>query len=246
MRTNHLLIVLLLFSIKSISQKIDGTVMSNKFVLSNVEVINYDTKEFALTDADGNFSISAKKGDLLVFVSKNHELKQLPFNPTLLVNGKLIVNLTLIAEELDEILITNTTAVTLKTNTKIEQIKRDEIKADREERKLKPLNVDDLSINKGLNVIRVVGFIADKLKKEKEPLKRTVPEIAFYTLAKNSYDQNFYIKTLKLQPDQIELFIQFCDADPKSKTIAANQNTLSLMDFLFEKNTAFKNLNRVN
>lgn len=129
---------------------------------------------------------------------------------------------------------------------KIEQIKRDEIKADREERKLKPLNVDDLSINKGLNVIRVVGFIVDKLKKEDEPIKRTVPEIGFYTLAKNSYDQNFYIKTLKLQPDQIELFLQFCDADPKSKTIAANQNTLSLMDFLFEKNTAFKNLNKVN
>jgi hypothetical protein len=49
------------------------------------------------------------------------------------------------------------------------------------------------------------------------------------------------LKLLKLKANEIELFLQFCEADPKSKTIAANYNTLSYDGFC-SKNTEFKKL----
>jgi hypothetical protein len=76
---------------------------------------------------------------------------------------------------------------------------------------------------------------------KKRRSQKTVPEIEFSTVAKNSYDQKFYLETLKLKANEIELFLQFCEADPKSKTIAANDNTLSTMDFV-RQNTEFKKL----
>ena len=77
--------------------------------------------------------------------------------------------------------------------------------------------------------------------KEKEVVKGT-PQIEFKQLARNSCDEKFYHLTLKLKPDQIELFLEFCDADPKSKTVAESNNVLTVIDFLFEKNIEFKKL----
>ena len=77
--------------------------------------------------------------------------------------------------------------------------------------------------------------------KEKEK-KKEVPEIKFKTLVNSSLNQDFFQKTLLLKPEETGLFLEFCDADPKSKTVLENANALSLMDFLFEKNVEFKKL----
>ena len=46
----------------------------------------------------------------------------------------------------------------------------------------------------------------------------------------------------KLRPEEKELFIEFCDADPRSKTILEHNNVLTTMDFLYAKNEMFKKL----
>ncbi|MEZ7500058.1 hypothetical protein QO200_15070 [Flavobacterium sp. Arc3] len=236
-----LLSALILFTSQfSFSQTIKGKVVFNNYAIPKVEVVNSSTKTLAVSDANGEFSIIAKANDILVFVSKEHELKKITLTPETISNTPLIVELSLNAEELNEVLITNTPAITLSAAPEVEQVQRDEIAADRADKILKPLMIDDLNINKGLNIMRIGGFVASLLKKEKEEVKKAVPEIEFSTLAKNSYDQKFYLKTLKLQADEIELFLQFCEADPKSKIVAANNNTLSTMDFLFSKITEFK------
>jgi hypothetical protein len=48
--------------------------------------------------------------------------------------------------------------------------------------------------------------------------QKTVPEIDF-SGKKNSCNQKFYLETLKLKANEIELFLQFCEADPKSKKL---------------------------
>ena len=50
----------------------------------------------------------------------------------------------------------------------------------------------------------------------------------------------FWIDPLK--PEGVALFLEFCDADPKSKNILDNNNPLSLMDFILTKNEEFKKL----
>jgi hypothetical protein len=59
---------------------------------------------------------------------------------------------------------------------------------------------------------------------------------------KASCTQDFFHKTLALKPNEIALFLDFCDADSQSKTLIENNNVLSLMDFLLAKNIEFKKL----
>lgn len=90
--------------------------------------------------------------------------------------------------------------------------------------------------------MRIGDMIVSLFIKDKGEVKKTPPEIGFSTIAKNSYDYKFYLETLNLQADEIELFLKFCEADPKSKTVAENNNALSTMDFSLEKNIEFKKL----
>ncbi len=91
--------------------------------------------------------------------------------------------------------------------------------------------------------------VADEIKLEKGKHRNrnvydgtTFSKIEFKELAKSNYPENFFINTLKLKPEEIELFLEFCDADPKSKTILENANPLKLMDFLFVKNNEFRKM----
>jgi uncharacterized protein YfdQ (DUF2303 family) len=51
-------------------------VVFNNYAIPKVEVINAVQKQFAVSDANGEFSIIAKTNDILVFVSKEHQIKK--------------------------------------------------------------------------------------------------------------------------------------------------------------------------
>jgi hypothetical protein len=227
-----LLSALILFTSQfSFSQTIKGKVVFNNYAIPKVEVINASTKTVAVSDENGEFSIIAKTNDILVFVSKEHQIKKTTINPKLFTKDELVVELILKAEELNEVVITNMPSIKISKNEKWEQGKLDDIGVQKRGEKLRT-GVYDGSIENGMTkIIRLFGS-----------RNKALPEIEFSTVAKNSYEQKFYLETLKLKANEIELFLQFCEADPKSKTIAANDNTLSTMDFLFAKNTEFKKL----
>ena len=79
-------------------------------------------------------------------------------------------------------------------------------------------------------------------KKEKTPVEKVVPKPEFKAFAKANYPPDFFSKDLKLKPEETPLFLEFCDADPKSKIIAENPDLLTLMEFLITKNAEFKKL----
>jgi hypothetical protein len=238
-----LLSALILFTTQfSFSQTIKGKVVFNNYAIPKVEIINASTKTLTISDVNGEFSIIAKINDILVFVSKEHQVKKITINPKLFTKDELVVELILKAEELNEVVITNLPTIKLSKDTKWEQMKIDQYATEKNAAALKVTGVNMGTIENGMNLMRIGGMLLGLLKKEKEEVKKALPEIAFSTLAKNSYDQKFYIETLKLQADEIELFLQFCEADPKSKIVAANNNTLSTIDFLFVKQEEFKKL----
>ena len=61
-------------------------------------------------------------------------------------------------------------------------------------------------------------------------------------MARKTCDEKFYIQTLHLKPEEINLFLQFCEADPKSQTLSKETSVLNIMDFLIYKNSDFKKL----
>ena len=221
---------------------ISGKVLHEQFPVGKVDVINKTTQKSTTTDAKGEFALLVKVNDSIVFYSKEYYLKRLKLSPNDIETNNISVSMVKKPEELEEIIIRQTANIDFKLDIKWEQVKRDEITAERTENRLKTPGVYDGVIDKGLNLVRIGETILDLFKKEKEKVKKSLPKIEFIALAKSSCDPQFYIETLKLKPDEIPLFLQFCDADPKSKTLIENHNILSMMDFLSTKNIEFKKL----
>lgn len=230
-------ILILLTSQFGFSQTIKGKIVFNNYAISKVEVINSNSKILTVSDANGNFSIVAKMNDTLVFITKKYELKKIVIIPETINNDNLLVELILKAEELKEVVISNIGHKTAwLTKEEIEQIK---LNSSRPKQGLKIIDYKESPMLFGVDFIRI-GKQIHKLFKKEESIKTESVKANFKDFTKANCDKNYFINTLKIKPDEIELFLDFCDADTKSKTIANSKNILSTMDFLLEKSIAFR------
>ncbi len=219
-----------------------GKILCNKFPIENIEIINLNSEKSAFSNSAGEFSIAANPGDVVVFASKLYEYIRISVQSEYLNNFIQIISLILKPEQLEEVVITKIPSIKWEKDTKWEQEKLDQLALEKVARTPKILGINNGTIENGMDFKRIGGMIFGLFAKEKEKIKISPPKIEFITLAKTSCNQKFYIETLKLKPEEIELFLQFCNADSKSKMVAQNNNTLVMMDFLFAKNLEFKKL----
>ncbi|MFE3871560.1 hypothetical protein ACFX5F_09995 [Flavobacterium sp. ZS1P70] len=242
---NYFFVSLLFFVFQSgfsqTDKLINGKVLHEQFPVGKVEVANFNSKKTTVTNAAGEFSILVKVGDALLFISKNHDIKKIVVDQKTIDQNNLIISLILKPEQLEEVVITKMPSIKLSTDKGYEQGKLDKYALEKSAKSLKT-GVYNGSIENGMDLKRIGGMILGLFIKEKDEVKKNHTKIEFTALAKSSCDHKFYIETLQLKPDEIPLFLQFCDADPKSKTIIGNFNILSLMDFLSTKNIEFKKL----
>ena len=223
-------------------QLINGIVLCEQLPVIKVDIANYNSKQVVITNALGTFSIAAKIGDELIFISKKHYIKKITVDQKGIETTNLIIYLSLKPEELKEVLVTKIPAIKLSKDAKWEQGKLDKIALEKAVSTPKVLGVYTGGIENGVNLMRIGGMIIKLFRKEKDVVKKELAQIDFKNLARSSCDKKFYLETLKLSPDEMELFLEFCDADPNAKTVALNENVLSMMDFLYKKNSEFKKL----
>lgn len=227
----------------SISQTeitLHGKVVSNSLILKGIEVINKTAQTSTTTNTLGEFSISVKLQDSLLFFSKDYLFTRLKITAKEIESNNLIINMIPKAEELNEVVILDkkTTSISL-SKEDIKEIKLNSHKSKEGlkiegfyETKGSPLDVDFIYWGKKIHYI---------LKKDEEP-KKDIAKINFTELIKSTINPDFLSKDLKLNVEEKELFLQFCDADPISKTLTENPNLLATMDFLYAKNNEFKKL----
>ncbi|MCV9930608.1 hypothetical protein OIU83_23310 [Flavobacterium sp. LS1R49] len=226
-------------SISQTEKLLHGKVFSNNNPLKEVEVINKTAKTSTRTNALGEFSIPVKVKDSLLFFSKDYFFTRLKITQVNIDKNNIIVNMAIKAEELDEVVIT-----TMGFNpVKITQKDLDEVKLYKEAGSLqKYTGVYDGTIPNGMDFARMGTGLLNLFKKDKEELKKKTSETDFKKLIAKTIPSDFFTKDLKLKPEQKDLFIEFCDADPKSKTLIENNNVLTTMDFLYAKIKEFKKL----
>ena len=215
-----------------------GIILCNNFPVEKIEIINLNSEKSGFSNSSGEFSIAAKSEDILVFASELYDYKRISVQTEYLNNCIQIISLLKKPEELKEVIV---------TKMKWQHIGSDknasnQIALDKMQSQIKNPFIYDGSITNGVDFIKIGRLIIDLFKKDKTEIKKQIPEIQFNELAKSSIYQEYYSKSLNLKPDEIALFLQFCDADPKSKIVALNNNSLIMMDFLFAKNLEFKKL----
>ncbi|WET04815.1 hypothetical protein [Flavobacterium sp. YJ01] len=218
-------------SISQTEKVLNGKVLSQNIPLNKVEVINKTAKTSTRTNELGEFSILVKVQDSLIFFYKDSFFSRLKISQKNINQNNLIVNTILKPEELNEVVITKVEFDKVKVN------------ADATADVLIGKNAKDLFWNTGVNdnTIREGLRVSFPLKgKQKKTIE--VADDRFKKLVIAYCPPDFFIKNLKLKPEEKELFIAFCDSDPKSKTLLENQNVLTVMDFLYAKNEEFKKL----
>ena len=217
-------------SISQTEKLLKGKVHSETILLKDVEVINKTAQTSTRTNDLGEFTISVKMQDSLIFYSKDYFFTRLKITTKDIENNNLLVNMILKPEELNEVV--------------INQVKFDKVKisADDVANVLISKKAKDLFWNTGVsdNSIREAPRISFPLKGKQ---KKTIEvDQRFKKLVMASCSPAFFINDLKIKPEEKELFLDFCDADPRSKKLLENSNVLSTMDFLYAKNVEFQKL----
>lgn len=218
-------------SIAQTEKVLHGKVLSQNLALKDVEVINKTAQTSTRTNELGEFSILVKMQDSLIFYSKDYLFTRLKITTKDIENNNLLVNMILKPEELNEVII---------NKVEFDKIK---ISADDVADVLISKNNKDLFWNTGVsdNSIREALRVSFPLKgKQRKTLE--VADDRFKKLVITTCPSDFFLKNLKIKPEEKELFIDFCDSDPKSKTLLENPNVLAVMDFLYTKNEEFKKL----
>ncbi|TCN60792.1 hypothetical protein D0809_02705 [Flavobacterium circumlabens] len=226
-------------SISQTEKLVHGKVIFNNNPLNKVEVINKTAKTSTRTNDLGEFSILVRAKDSLLFFSKDYFFKRLKLTQEEIDQNNILVNMITKPEELDEVVVT---AIKF-DKIKISQHDIDTIKFTKDVSSLqKYTGVYNGTITNGMDFTRIGTGLLNLFKNDKEGLKKKTSQTDFKKLIAASIPSDFFTRDLKLKPEEKELFIEFCDADPRSKTILEHNNVLTTMDFLYAKNEMFKKL----
>jgi hypothetical protein len=218
---------LIQFSFSQTEKLLQGKVLSGEFPVEGVEIVNLVTEKTATTDTNGRFNILVKTDDMLVFVSEKYEYKRLFLDKEFLDKNNFIISLTRKPEQLEEVVVTKISFPKIKFDKNIAS----QLNIEKSRDHPKPFGVYDGTIENGIAMYINLPFGHKKIH-----------QIEFKELAKKNYPETFFTDTLKLKQEEVALFLEFCDADPKSKNVLENANSLSLMDFLLAKKIEFKKL----
>jgi hypothetical protein len=217
------------FGFSQTEKLIQGIILCNDLPLKGIEVVNLVTEKSITTDVAGRFTTLVKVNDILVLVSEKYEQKKVFLDKEFLDQNNFTIFLIRKTEELDEVkVISKPTFIKIKFDKNIASqltIEKDAINR-------KPIGVHDGTIENGAGLTLPIGRGKKKLH-----------QIDFKELVNKTYAEKYYIEILKLKPYEFDLFIDFCDADPNSKSVLKNSNELKILDFLLIKNIEFKKLN---
>ena len=242
MKINYYFILLFLIQIAhSQSEKIiSGKVVSDNFPIAKVDVINITQNKVAITDNNGDFKITVKVGDLIGVFLKEYYTSKIKISQADLDANSLQINLAKKPIELDEVAISNNN----KPTHMITQGDLDTIKLYKEAAAPKVIGVYDGTIPNGMDFVRIGKGVAKIVKgifgSEDKPKK--VEIVKFKDYLESNFKNEFYTNTLKLQPEDITVFKEYCDLDKQSIVLMQDVDYLRVYDFLLAKGEAFKKM----
>ena len=223
-------------SISQPEKLLHGKVVSDNILLKNVEVINKTSKISTRTNEAGEFSILAKEKDSLLFFSKHYLFTRLKLTLKDLEKSYFTVEMTPKAEELENVVVSR--SVFNKTDLKKIANDKEEINKIKIRKQLDDVTTKVIVYDgKIKNAINFSYPIFDKPKKKIEP-----DDNRFKKLVIAYCPPDFFSEDLKIKTEEKEIFLNFCDVDPKSKMLSEHPNILAFIEFLQAKNLEFKKL----
>lgn len=232
-------IAFLLFSALVFSQNpvtMTGKVMHQGNPVKNVDVVNITTKKSAVTNDNGDFSIEVKEDNRLIFISKDFLDKNIIVSKYDLAKKSITIQLEAKPIELDDVEVRAKESV--KNLVTYEELAK--IRIEKENSPLRNAAVYDGKLINAVDFIQIGKMIGKLFKKKNKKNKSKAENFNFKDYATNNFSKDFFTTTLELKPDETSLFLDFCQADPKSKEVALSEDEFTILDFLINKKTEFR------
>lgn len=216
------------------SQNIKGNVQANNLPISNVEVINSSKKEVVTTNSEGVFEIKAATGNWITFYHKDYDVVKIYIDSLFDFNKSLEVQLFQKSTKIEEVLVGKKQPFLkgLKTGMPVIPYNKPSV------------NFSDGTVYTPFDIIAIGKLIGGIFKNKNKVSFKPKEPVQFRTFTAQSYSTDFLINSLKLKPEEIEEFLNFCSFDPISKEAVENSDKLVLLQFLIAKSEEFKKVNQ--
>jgi hypothetical protein len=221
---------------------VHGKVVNDSITIESGLVFNANAKTGVVIDSKGYFSILAKVNDTLVFTSLGFKSKKVVLTKNDITSSFYRIKLNAVANELLSVVVyakhgphpefANTQKIVDTQYYNDKQSSPDNIL-------MMPTGTGDPN---NMDVIRVYNKIFKNLLKANPEKVDLVSAVNFTSIAMQSVSYSFFVDNLKLKDDEVGLFLIFCENDPQSKSFTNSNQEFEIMDFLFKKNTEFRNI----
>ena len=222
-------------------KSLKGQVRNDLVPVENVIVFNVNSKIGKVVNQYGFFDVMAKVNDTLVFSSLAFKSKKIVLTEKEFIDPQLVVKMEVFTNELAEVLVSAKKELSpISGNTQ----KYVDINYFDDE-KSSPKNTTmprDGSIKYGMDFVRIYKDVLKILRKNNPEKADFYKDTSFSELALKRINYSFFANTLKLNDDEIKLFLVFCENDPKSRTLMHPSDEFQLIDFLITKNKEYKKI----
>lgn len=220
------------------SRLIYGKVSYQNTYQKNIDIINFNNKYQTQTNNAGNFTIEAKTGDVLIFMSESFADQKYKLTAEDFNKGTLTIALIENPIPLEEVEIAQVKAL------KMAKVTYNDLKMVKIQKDAARPKVDGVYTGEMVNAMDFVqiGKMIGKLFKSKKQKITTEPTLPFKEYAIANFNESFFTKTLKIKPDETSRFLEFCQADSKSKSVIETNDELAILEFLLVKKGEFDKL----
>lgn len=216
-----------------------GKIVNETAMIESGLVFNLNAQTGDVIDNKGAFSILAKVNDTLLVTSLGFKSEKIVLKQADFSSSYYTISLHAVANELLNVVVYAKHVPRFDTQKIVDTQYFDDSQSSPDNILMIPTGTGNPN---AMDVIRVYNKVFKSLFKDNPGKVDFVTDVSFRSVAMHSVSYSFFTDKLKMDDDQIALFLMYCENDPKSKTYLDASQKFEIMDFLINKYDAFKNI----
>ncbi|WP_298155369.1 hypothetical protein [Flavobacterium sp.] len=225
---NSLIVILLILWHCGFAQQekmLTGRVIVKDGSAKEVHVVNVANESESVSDDSGNFKISAKADDVLVFSSAKLDFQRLIVDQQIYDSGVLEITMTSKATNLDEVEVVNYNKFNAVDLRILSNKPKSYTPAERRLRTagdFKPIQLLGI-IAGGMEFDPIINAINGKTKRLKALVKQEKKELLLLKISE-TYSDEFFVNEMKIPADYVKGFKYYLAEDPEFTAIFVQKN----------------------
>lgn len=202
--------------------EIDGNVTVNKMPVEGVHVVNLSNEKSTITNEKGQFSLEVSEGDLLTFNAVNLDFWRQSVKEKDIISRKINISMTEKVTELEDVTVTKFVGINAYDLGIIDH----------------KITTKTVAERRMYNGTQGLDGLINSITGRKKMLKKMIEYERMEMVADKiemMFETSYFIEQLKIPPDYVKGFIDYCSNDPKLAAVVNERKKLDAEFILAEK-----------